>query len=83
MYQLKIKKQARKALEKAPEHIRRKFEDELRQVVLSPRDSKKLQGFEDRYRIRAGDWRAIYEIDDDTITVTVIKVGPRGDVYKS
>ena len=32
---------------------------------------------------RRGDYRVIYEIDDDVVTVTVIRVGPRGSVYRS
>jgi mRNA interferase RelE/StbE len=41
----------------------------------------KLRG-EDAYRIRVGNYRIIYEIDDDKIIVTVITVGHRKDVYK-
>jgi len=46
-----------------------------------PYGYKKLKG-EDAYRIRIGDYRVIYEIDDDIILVTVVSVGHRKDVYK-
>jgi mRNA interferase RelE/StbE len=36
----------------------------------------------DAYRLRVGDYRVIYEIHDDELILVVIKVGPRGDVYK-
>jgi mRNA interferase RelE/StbE len=36
----------------------------------------------DVYRVRIGDFRVIYEIQDDELVLIVIKVGPRGDVYK-
>jgi len=42
---------------------------------------KKLKG-EDAYRIRVGDYRIIYEIEDDKIIVTVVSVGHRKNVYK-
>jgi mRNA interferase RelE/StbE len=42
---------------------------------------KKLKG-EDAYRIRVGDYRVIYEINDNTIIVTVVSVGHRKDIYK-
>ena len=42
---------------------------------------KKLKG-EDAYRIRVGDYRVIYEIDDDRIIVVVVSVGHRKDIYK-
>lgn len=46
-----------------------------------PQGFIKLKG-EDAYRIRVGNYRIIYEIDDDKIIVTVITVGHRKDVYK-
>ena len=46
-----------------------------------PHGYKKLKG-EDAYRIRVGDYRIIYEIDDGKIIVTVVSVGHRKDIYK-
>ena len=46
-----------------------------------PYGYKKLRG-EDAYRIRVGDYRIIYEIDDGKIIVTVVTVGNRKDIYK-
>jgi mRNA interferase RelE/StbE len=46
-----------------------------------PHGYKKLKG-EDAYRIRVGDYRIIYEINDNTIIVTVVSVGHRKDIYK-
>jgi mRNA interferase RelE/StbE len=46
-----------------------------------PQGYKKLKG-EDAYRIRIGDYRVIYEINDDRIIVTVVSVGHRKDIYK-
>lgn len=42
---------------------------------------KKLKG-EDAYRIRVGDYRIIYEIEDNIILVTVVSVGHRKSIYK-
>lgn len=46
-----------------------------------PHGYKKLKG-ENAYRIRVGDYRVIYEIDDYKIIVTVVSVGHRKDIYK-
>jgi mRNA interferase RelE/StbE len=46
-----------------------------------PYGYKKLKGV-DAYRIRVGDYRVIYEINDNTIIVTVVSVGHRKDIYK-
>jgi mRNA interferase RelE/StbE len=37
----------------------------------------------DRYRVRQGSYRIIYEIQDDVLVVVVVKVGHRRDVYRS
>jgi mRNA interferase RelE/StbE len=45
-----------------------------------PPGSEKLSG-QERYRVRQGVYRIIYEIEDDVLVVTVVKVGHRRDVY--
>jgi mRNA interferase RelE/StbE len=47
-----------------------------------PRGSEKLSGYSDRYRVRQGNYRIIYLIDDDAQKVTIYKVGDRKDVYR-
>ncbi len=46
-----------------------------------PHGAEKMEGG-DRYRIRQGDWRFIYTIDDSPKTVTVVKVGNRREIYR-
>lgn len=46
-----------------------------------PLGSEKLSG-QERYRVRQGRYRIIYEIVDEQLVVTVVKVGHRGDVYR-
>ncbi len=46
-----------------------------------PPGSEKLSG-EDKYRLRQGDYRILYEIADQHLIVTVVKVGNRRDVYR-
>jgi mRNA interferase RelE/StbE len=48
-----------------------------------PSGVKKLEGEDRLYRLRAGDYRLIYEIDDDRKVVTMIKIGHRRDVYRN
>jgi len=47
-----------------------------------PAGVKKLVGADDAWRIRIGDYRAIYEIDDDIVTVIVFRVAHRREVYE-
>jgi len=46
-----------------------------------PHGSKKLNGFENSYRIRVGDYRVIYEVHDDVLLVLIMRVGPRRNIY--
>ena len=46
-----------------------------------PRGCEKLSD-QDRYRVRQGQYRIVYSIEDDALIVYVVKVGQRGDVYR-
>ncbi len=48
-----------------------------------PPGAKKLAGTADRWRVRVGDYRVIYDIRDEILTVLVVKVGHRKDVYRN
>ncbi len=47
-----------------------------------PSGCRKLSGYENAFRIRVGMFRIIYEIDDDRIIITVLKLGNRKDIYR-
>ena len=47
-----------------------------------PLDCEKLSGYLDRYRVREGNYRILYSIDDEKLLVDVVKVGHRKDVYR-
>jgi mRNA interferase RelE/StbE len=47
-----------------------------------PPGVKKLQGSRDRWRVRVGDWRIVYRIEDDRLVVLVVAVAKRDEVYR-
>ena len=47
-----------------------------------PLGCEKLAGHLDRYRVREGNYRILYSIDDEKLLVDVVKVGHRKDVYR-
>jgi mRNA interferase RelE/StbE len=47
-----------------------------------PAGSQKLSGRLDRYRVRQGNYRIIYSIQDEQLVVVVVKVGHRREVYE-
>ena len=48
-----------------------------------PRGSRKINGSEDVYRIRVGDYRVLYTISDDVLIVLVVRVRHRREVYRT
>jgi len=82
-YTLLILPSAQKQLSKLHNAIATRIEDKLLELEGDPRPPgcKKLKG-RDAWRIRIGDYRAIYEINDGKLIVTVITIGNRRDVYE-
>ncbi len=82
-YKLLIKRSAAKELEKLPPKVRRRVASQIDALGTTPRPPgvEKLSG-QEKYRIRQGDYRVLYAIDDDAQTVTVVKIGHRRDVYR-
>lgn len=83
MYTVLIERYAQKQIMKLDKKLIPVIKAAIADLADNPRPHgyKKLKG-EDAYRIRVGDYRVIYEIDDDIILVTVVSVGHRKDVYK-
>jgi len=82
-YRLLIKRSAAKELERLPVKARRRIAAQIRTLSTTPRPVgiQQLSG-QQRYRLRQGDYRVLYAIDDETRTVTVVAVGHRRDVYR-
>jgi len=85
MHQLTYTKRAEKALLSMHITTARLIRDELRNLAEDPyaanNNVTRLQG-RSGYRLRVGDWRVIYEIQDERLIILVLDVGPRGGIYK-
>ena len=82
-YRIEIKRSAAKELEAIPAKDRRRVATKIQALAGNPRPAgcEKLSGH-DKYRIRQGNYRILYTIEDDVLLVTVIKIGDRRDVYR-
>ena len=82
-YRIEIKRSAGKELKGLPEVDKRRVVSRIRSLADAPRHqgAKKLSG-EEKYRIRQGNYRILYEIHEDIITVVVVRIAHRREVYR-
>ena len=82
-YQVNLKRSAEKELDALHANLRERVIKHLLTLGENPRPagSKKLQG-QESYRLRVGDYRVLYSVDDQTKQVTIIAVGHRREVYR-
>lgn len=83
MYKIRIERTVQKTLEKINEPYYSKIKTAVLNLANDPRPAgyKKLKG-RDGFRIRVADYRIIYDIFDDILTVNVIDLGHRKEIYK-
>jgi mRNA interferase RelE/StbE len=82
-YSLRIKPSAARELERLPLRDRRRAVSKIQRLATAPRGvgAEKLSG-QEKYRIRQGDYRILYLVDDGAHTVTVVGVAHRGEPYR-
>jgi len=82
-YNVFIKPSAAKELERIPLKDRRRVARRIAALAGDPRPPgcEKLTG-ENAFRIRQGNYRIVYTVEDEVLTIVVIKVGNRKDVYR-
>jgi mRNA interferase RelE/StbE len=84
-YKLLLKVSAGKEIEAVDSKSdRRRIVEKIAALSAQPRPNaaEKLAGYEDRYRLRHGNYRIVYLVDDARRELTVFKVGRRKDVYR-
>ena len=82
-YKILIKPSAKKELEKLPKKDLQKIVVKIQDLSSDPRPigSEKLSG-DDKYRLRQGNYRIVYSIEDEQLIIFVIKIGHRRDIYR-
>jgi mRNA interferase RelE/StbE len=85
VYKITYTTQAAKALLKMPRNTAILIREKIEQIAADPfaaiPNARKLQG-RPGCRLRVGDWRIIYEIDKGKVVIFVLKIAPRGEVYR-
>jgi len=82
-YKIKIKPSAVKELNKISKKDLEKVSKKISALSSDPRPPgcEKLSG-DEKYRIRQGNYRIVYSIEDDILIIVIVKVGHRRDIYK-
>ncbi len=81
MYKIIIKKKAKKFIDKLPKNERMRIAKAI-QLLPNGEDIKKLKGHSDLLRLRVGEYRIIYTVDNGELIIYVVDAGNRGEIYK-
>ena len=83
-YSVEVKPPARKELEALPNNVLARVVQKIEFLGDTPRPTgcKKLKGYKDQWRVRVGDWRVVYIIDDPAKLISVTRVAHRREVYE-
>ena len=83
-YRVQFSPSAARQFRKLDPPIRNRITPAIDALVTDPRPPgvEKLAGTDDAYRIRVGDWRVVYAINDEAKQVVITRIGHRGDVYR-
>lgn len=86
IYELKFDKQPKKYMSKMPRYFSRKIKIQMGEIAEGNTKNKnllKMKGYENRYRVRIGDYRVTYKKKKEKLVIKVIEVINRGDAYKN
>jgi mRNA interferase RelE/StbE len=83
-YSLEIKLSAQKELDALDDRLFTPIDRKILALAENPRPvgCKKLKGHKDQWRVRAGNWRVLYIIDDTAKLITVTRVAHRREAYE-
>jgi mRNA interferase RelE/StbE len=83
-YTIEIAPAAERQLKALPNPIRTQIGRRIDKLAVDPRPHgvEKITGEDDLYRVRSGDYRILYKINDQEVLVLVVKIGDRKEVYR-
>ena len=85
IYRIEVKRSAAKALKKIPKADRKRIADKIDSLAesLPMPETTKMKGNNPFHKIRVGDYRIVYEIQEEILVILVVKIGHRKDIYRN
>ena len=83
-YRVVVGESAGRDIRRLPRDVQRRVVAKAEALADDPRPPgcRKLEGLENLYRVRAGDYRIVYQIEDTILLVLIVTIGNRRDVYE-
>ena len=84
-WRIVVRRQAKRVLRRLPRDVLERITNAIDELAEEPRPhgSIKLSGYENLYRIRVGNWRISYAIEEEELIILIIEIKPRGDAYRT
>jgi len=84
-WEVLLARQPRRILRRLPKDVLKRIDQKIISLAENPKPEgcKKLFGYDNLYRVRVGDWRIIYAIEDERLIVLILQVTPRGQAYRN
>ena len=83
-YNIEFSRKAERQFKALTNQIQKRLKPKIDALAQNPRPRgvKKLEGEDELYRVRVGDYRVIYQVRDDVLIVLVVSLGDRKEIYK-
>ena len=84
MYGITFSKQADKVLRRMPRNTALIIAKKIKELAVSPKRMRNIKKLTDHpgYRLRVGDWRVVYTVNEKERLIHIVKIKSRGEVYK-
>jgi mRNA interferase RelE/StbE len=84
MYEITFSKDADKAMRKMPRNVALIIANKIKELAGNPSEMRNVKKLTNHpgYRLRVGDWRVVYTVNDNELLIHVVNVKTRGEVYK-
>ncbi|MFH1077605.1 MAG: type II toxin-antitoxin system RelE/ParE family toxin [Pseudomonadota bacterium] len=84
MHKIAFSKNADKALRRMPRNIALNIGKKIQELANNPSEMRNVKKLTNHpgYRLRVGDWRIVYTVNDNELLIHVINVKTRGEIYK-